>query len=350
MINYKKYTFLLIMLLVVLVAGCSEDGEILPKTKEPVSENGFYLGTIVDISIYDDAPEGIFDKLFARVEEIENKMSLNIEESEVNKINNQSGDDFVEVSNDTYSVIERGKYYSDITEGNFDITIGPLVELWQIGTEEARVPSEDEIDDKLPLVDYQSVLLNNENNSIKLNKEGMILDLGGIAKGYVADELARMLKASEVNHAIVNLGGNVLAIGSKPDGSPWKIGIQNPYEPRGKHIAIASVKDKTVVSSGVYERNFTEDGKFYHHILDPFTGYPVKNNLQSVTIVADESFVADGLSTGVFALGLEKGMNLIETTDGVDALFVTNEKQVYLSSGLKDKIEITNDDFKLIDN
>ncbi|MBS4538875.1 FAD:protein FMN transferase [Clostridium sp. D2Q-11] len=352
MINYKKYAFLLLILFSILITGCSEDGNgnIAPKSSEPVSENGFYLGTIINISIYDEAPEGIFEKVFNRIEEIENKMSLNIEDSEINKINYNAGKDSVKVSQDTYNVIERGKFYSDKTEGHFDITIGPLVELWQIGTENARVPTKEEIENNLPLVDYQNVVLDNENKSIYLDKEDMILDLGGIAKGYAADEVAKILKENNINHAIVNLGGNVLALGGKPDGSNWKIGVQNPYEPRGKHVAIVSVKDKTVVSSGVYERNFEEDGKLYHHILDPFTGYPIENSLQSVTIVADESFDADGLSTGIFALGLERGMNLVENTDGVDAIFITNEKQVYLSSELIDKIELTNNDFTLSDN
>jgi len=223
MINYKKYAFLLLILLSILITGCSEDGNdsIAPKSSEPVSENGFYLGTIINISIYDEAPEGIFEKVFNRIEEIENKMSLNIENSEINKINYNAGKDPVKVSQDTYNVIERGKFYSDKTEGHFDITIGPLVELWQIGTENARVPTKDEIENNLPLVDYQNVVLDNENKSIYLVNEGMILDLGGIAKGYAADEVAKILEENNINHAIVNLGGNVLALGDKPDGSNW---------------------------------------------------------------------------------------------------------------------------------
>lgn len=349
MLKYKKFTFLFIISFILLITGCSNGGTS-PNSDDPVSENSFYLGTIINISIYDDVPEGIFENLFAKIEDIEHKMSLNIEDSEINKVNNNAGKKFVEVSTDTYNVIEKGKYYSNLTSGHFDITIGPVVGLWKIGTENAKVPQENEIENTLRFVDYENVILDKENNSVKLKEENMVLDLGGIAKGYAADELAKILDENNVNHAIVNLGGNILAIGSKPDGSPWKIGIQNPYEPRGKHIAIANVEDKTVVSSGVYERNFEENGKLYHHILDPFTGYPVENNIQGVTIIADKSFDADGLSTGVFALGIEEGMKLVEKTKGIDALFITDEKEIYISSGIKDSVNITNDEFKLIDN
>ncbi|MBS4534874.1 FAD:protein FMN transferase [Clostridium sp. D2Q-14] len=349
MIDRKKYIFLLIIPFILIFVGCS-DKKNSSNSQEPVSDNAFYLGTIIDISIYDDVPEGIFEELFDRIEDIENKMSLNIKDSEVNEINKNAGKDFVEVSSDTYDVIEKGRYYSDITDGHFDITIGPIVNLWQIGTENARIPSEKEIENNLPLINYENILLDKNNKSVKLSKNNMILDLGGIAKGYAADELAKILDKNNINHAIINLGGNVLAIGSKPDGSPWKIGIQNPYEPRGQHIAVAKVENQTVVSSGVYERNFEKNGTLYHHILDPFTGYPIENNIQGVTIIADKSFDADGLSTGIFALGLETGMNLVEKIDGVDALFITNNKEIYISSGLKNNIDITNNEFKLMND
>jgi len=346
--NLKKYFILLILFVLLFFTGCNSNEISTDESVEPKSENAFYLGTVVDITIYDKAPDNIFETLFSKIEDIENKMSLNIDSSEVNKINENAGKNFVEVSEDTYNVIKKGKYYSDITKGNFDITIGPLVNLWQIGTENAKVPSEVEIKNKLPLINYENIILDENEKKVKLDKENMKLDLGGIAKGYAADELADILKDNNVNHAIINLGGNVLALGDKPDGSSWKIGVQNPFEPRGKHIAIASVKDKTVVSSGVYERNFTEGGKFYHHILNPFTGYPVENKLQSVTIISDTSFDADGLSTGIFALGLEKGLEFVEKTEGVDALFITDEKKVYITSNIKKNIEMTNKEFKLM--
>lgn len=341
----KKFIIFFVLISFLLVS-CNQD-EISNQKIEPQSENGLYLGTVVDISIYDKVDKDIFKTLFKEIEDIENKMSLNIESSEINKINKAAGDKFVKVSEDTFKVIKKGKEYSALTKGHFDITIGPLVELWQIGTENAKVPKEKEIKNALALINYKNIELNEEDMKVKLKKQNMKLDLGGIAKGYAADKLADTLKENDINHAIINLGGNVLALGSKPDGSSWKIGVQNPFEPRGKHVAIASVENKTVVSSGVYERNFTENGKLYHHILNPFTGFPVDNNLESVTIIADSSFDADGLSTGIFALGLIDGLEFVETLDGIDAVFITDKKEVYISSDIKKNIEMTNNEFKL---
>lgn len=178
-----------------------------------------------------------------------------------------------------------------------------------------------------------------------LANEDMIIDLGGIAKGYAADVIADYLKSKNIDNAIIDLGGNVLALGGNGKTDKWNIGIQNPFEPRNKHIGILSVRDKTVVTSGVYERYFIESGKRYHHILDPFTGYPVESPLMSVSIIADKSIDADGLSTTVFALGLEKGTELIESLDGIEAIFVDKDKNVYITKSLKESFRITNGEF-----
>lgn len=347
----KKQTILILLISITFLSIFSSCNQKTITKANPSSKTEFHLGTVVTIKIYDEVPENIFKKAFNRISNIEDKMSLNIEESEVIDINKASGKNFVKVSKDTFNVIEKGKYYSDVSKGNFDITIGPLVQLWNIGTKKAKVPSTKEIKDNLPLVNYKDLTLNKEETKVMLNKKGMILDLGGIAKGYAADEVTKILKNNGINHAIINLGGNVFAMGSKPDGSGWKIGVQNPFdEKRGSHIGIVNIKNKSVVSSGIYERNFTENGKLYHHILNPYTGYPVRNNLQSVTIVADESFDADGLSTGIFALGLDKGMKLVESLEGIDAIFVTDTKKIYVSSSIKDNFEITDSSLKLMNN
>jgi thiamine biosynthesis lipoprotein len=175
----------------------------------------------------------------------------------------------------------------------------------------------------------------------------MKVDLGAIAKGYAADEVARILKENGVKHAIINLGGNVMTIGGNPNGKPWRIGIQDPYNPRGEYLGILPIKDKTVVTSGTYERYFIENGKRYHHILDPDTGYPTDNKLDSVSIITDKSIDGDGLSTSTLLLGLDEGMKLIEKLENVEAIFVTSDKQVYVSSGLKKDFTLTNPAFKL---
>lgn len=318
------------------------------ETIAPISKSDFCLGTVVDITIYDKASEDTFTDVFNILKRIENRMSLNLENSEICNINKNAGKEEVKVSPETFSVIKRGKYYSSLSNGHFDISIGPLVKLWGIGSDNARLPSPDEINSTIKKIGYKDIILDEANCSVKLAREGMMLDLGAIAKGYAADEIAQYLKSKNIQNAIINLGGNVYAMGSNPNSKPWNIGIQNPIDSRGKNIGLIHVRNKTVVTSGVYERYFEKDGKKYHHILSPFTGYPVDNSLVSVSIVADKSIDADGLSTTIFSMGLKDGSKLIESLGGVDAIFITKDNNIYITSGLKGNFSITDDNFKLM--
>ncbi|SHJ70317.1 FAD:protein FMN transferase [Paramaledivibacter caminithermalis] len=335
------------ILIISIATGCSNN--IKRVNNQPVSKTEFVLGTVATIKIYDNASEEVFNKAFGKLREIDKKMSINIDNSEVIAINSNAGKDFVKVSDDTFYVIKRGKYFSQLSEGKFDISIGPLVKLWNIGTEYAKVPTEEEIENKKSLIDYNNVILNESEKSVMLKKEGMMLDLGGIAKGYGADEVVNILKENNIKHAIINLGGNIFAYGNKQDGTPWNIGVQDPNLSRGNHIGIVQASDQTVVTSGVYERYFEEDGKRYHHILDPYIGYPVENNLAGISIIARSSIDADSLSTAAFVLGLDKGIELIEKLDNADAIFITNDSKVYITSGLKGKFNLTNTNFELIE-
>lgn len=351
MIISKRKAFILIIILsILLLTSCTTKAPKEPKPlKEPISRNELILGTVISIKLYDEVEEDIFDLVFDRLREIENKMTINGENSEVIQVNLNSGKDFVKVSEDTFYVVEKGIHFSSLSNGRFDISIGPLVKLWNIGTEAAKVPSQDDIDKKAKLVNYKDVILDSSTKSVKLKNEGMILDLGAIAKGYAADEAVRILKENNIKRGILNLGGNIFAYGSKDENSPWKIGIQNPFSTRGEYIGLVNVADKTVVTSGIYERYFEENGVRYHHILDPETGYPVENSLAGVSIIADSSIDADALSTSVFSLGLDKGMVLIESLENVEAVFVTKESKVYISSGLEDNFKLTDKNFKLIE-
>ncbi|HHX22603.1 MAG TPA: FAD:protein FMN transferase, partial [Thermoanaerobacterales bacterium] len=208
----------------------------------------------------------------------------------------------------------------------------------------------EEINLALKLVDYRKVELNENENSVFLKTPGMAIDLGGIAKGFAADEVVRILKENGVESAIADLGGNLYVIGSKPNGMPWNIGIQNPFNIRGSIFATVKVSDKTLVSSGPYERYFEENGETYHHILDTRTGFPVDNGLMGITIISDSSIDADALSTSVFALGLVEGMKFIEEKKGVDAVFVTSDYMVYTTSGIeKYNFEITDEQFTFVE-
>ena len=349
--NKKQKMLTFILLTALLLSGCQKNSntEATPITKiKPISKTNFFLGTVVEISMYNQLDEAIIDKAFDRISEIERKMTINnAETSEIIALNNASGKNEVKLSSDTFYVMEKGKQYSEMANGKFDITIGPIVKLWNIGTEYAAVPKKSKLEEAVRLVDYKNLTLSKENQSAMLKEAGMKVDLGAIAKGYAADEAARILKENGVENAIVNLGGNVMTVGGSTSGSPWKIGIQDPFNPRGDILGVVSIKNQTVVTSGTYERYFEENGKKYHHILNPYTGYPIENNLHSVSIITDKSIDGDGLSTTTLLIGLEEGMELIESLEQVDAIFITSDKKVYVSSGLKDNFKITKSEFEI---
>lgn len=312
---------------------------------KPVEKETYMMGTVVQLKVYGKNSEKATEKALKRVSDIENKMSVNIETSEITKLNSKAGVSGVKLSVDTYSVIEKAVEYSKITGGALDATIEPIVKLWGIGTDKERVPSKVEIQEKLKLVDYKDILLDEKNSTIQLRGLGQAIDLGAIAKGYTADEIKKILLDNKISSALINLGGNVFALGSKPDGTSWNIGIQNPLDTRGQYLGTISVTDKSMVTSGNYERYFIVDGKRYHHIFDPKTGYPSEAGLISTTIISDKSIDGDALSTSTYILGLEKGLKLIESIKGVDAIFITKDKKVYVTSGLKDDFNLTNKEF-----
>lgn len=303
------------------------------------------MGTIVQLKVYGGNAEKATEKALNRVSDIEEKMSVNIETSEITKLNAKAGISGEKLSKDTYSVIKEAVKYSKLTGGDLDVTIGPIVKLWGIGTDKERVPSKNEIDGKLKLVDYNDIILDEKNSTIKLRRASQAIDLGAIAKGYTADEIKKVLINNKISSALINLGGNVYAVGSKPDGTSWNIGIQNPLDTRGQYLGTVSFTDKSVVTSGNYERYFIKDGVRYHHIFDPKTGYPAEKGIISTTIVSDKSIDGDALSTSTYIMGLEKGIKLVESIKGVDAIFITSDKKVYVTSGLKDSFNLTNKEF-----
>ncbi|WP_434565205.1 FAD:protein FMN transferase [Thermoanaerobacterium thermosaccharolyticum] len=313
----------------------------------------FMMDTVMQVTAYGKNAKKAVDESMEKLKEIDNRMSSQKSGSDVEKINENAGKKYVKVNSDTFYVIKTALKYGKISGGNFDITIAPLANLWGIGTNHARVPSESQIKEVMKYINYRDVLLNAKDYEVKLKKQGMAIDLGGIAKGYAADEIENIMKKNGIKHALINLGGSsVYMYGSKPDGSNWNIGIQDPFGDKGKYFAIVSGKDMLIDTSGNYERYFIQNGKRYHHILNPFTGYPAESGVVSTTIVSTniKSIDADALSTITFILGVEKGMKLIESMPGVDAIFVTPDYKVYATSGLKGKLKITDSRFKLYEN
>lgn len=344
MAKLKSKIIILIFVLVIITAIFIVYSN---KKVEPISRTEVWLDTPCKITIYDKSKNENLDKAFQALKNIQDKMNVNQKDSEVYKINENAGITFVKVSDETFYVIEEGKKYGELTNGKFDISIGPIVKLWGINTDNARVPQEKEVKEILHLVNYKDILINENEKSVMLKNKGMSIDLGGIAKGYAGDIVSKVLKENDIEHAVIDLGGNIVVLGSKTDGSNWKVGIQNPLSQRGDYFGIIEVANKSVVTSGIYERYLEKDGKIYHHIFDTATGYPVDNNLAGVTIITDKSIDGDALSK-IFCMGIEKGMDFINGIEGADAIFVTKNNEVYITKGIKSTFKITNENFKLM--
>ena len=292
-------------LLIIIFSICFTSCE---RTADPRTEA--LMGTVCTVNAYDDGTKSLYDELFARLHEIDETFSVTIDSSEISAINKAAGERSVSVSSDTAYVVRSALAFAELTGGAFDPTVGPLVKIWGINTDHARVPAQSEIDAVLTLINWRDVSVSDD-NTVMLKRRGMALDLGGIVKGYAADELTKILKARKVRRAIVDLGGNIFVYGKKKDGSPWRVGIKDPNDPEGVPAIVLNVANSTIVTSGVYERFFTENGVRYHHILDAKTGYPAASGLLSSTIVCESSMAADALSTSVFVLGKEGGMELL---------------------------------------
>lgn len=319
-------------------------------TRKEFSKKNLVFGTLVKITIYaKDVPNDLFVSIFDNLKNIENKMSVNIDSSEIYNLNTRAGEKlYTKLSDETFSVIEQGIEYSKLSDGRFDITIGPLVKLWGIGTDNAKIPTKTEINKTLDLIDYNNVDINKDEKSVRLKKINMSIDLGGIAKGYAADMVANHLKDKGYDSAIINIGGNIYALGKKSFNKDFTIAIQNPKDKRGTYIGTITAADKSIVTSGIYERFFEKDNVRYHHILDTTTGFPVDNKLAGVTIVSNTSIDGDALSTSVFSMGLDKGLKFVQSLDNIEAILVTKDNKIYLSNGIKNNFQLKDPNFKIV--
>ena len=306
-----------------LLTGCS-GAKSSTQTDQDLTYTDMLFDTV--IQILDPADESILDGLKKLCEKYDTMFSATNTDSELYKLNHANGQPFT-VSSETANLIQEGIHYSELSGGAFDLTIEPVSALWDFKADKPTVPSSDAIAQAVSHVDYTKVDI--QDNTVTLEDPEAGIDLGAIAKGYIADQVKTYLKKQGIKHAIINLGGNVDVIGTKPDGSKYNIGIQKPFDESGEAITSVQLKDQTVVTSGIYERYFKKNGKLYHHILDPRTGYPCENNLYSVSIITDSSTKADALSTTCFLLGYEKGMELIQSMDGVEAIFITDDEKVH---------------------
>ncbi len=343
----KKYIVIFLVISMSLM-GCTQIG------MKEYTKNIFALNTYITLTAYGgrNTPK-ILDKAVQRIQEIENHMSTEIDTSDVALINKNAGESPVEVHDDTFYVIERALWYCNMSDGAFDITIYPIVKLWDITGDNPRVPDEEEIQRALSLVDYTEVILDREDKTVFLNRSDMGIDLGAIAKGYAADEVVRILEKSGIRHGLLNLGGNISVIGDKPDGTPWNIGVRDPREEETQlqYLAIASISNSSIVSSGDYERYikdvYEKTGIRYHHIFDPRTGYPADSGLIGTTVIAKDSIDADALSTCLFIMGQERGLKFLQNVQGSKGICIDNTKRIYTSSGMDNILEITGEEYRL---
>lgn len=344
MSHKRKYILVFLSFFVISAAALFFFSKRKPDFSEPVSETGFYLNTVVTVTVYDTSDTALLRKSMEICRDYEKMLSRTIADSEISRFNRGELADahgISRLSAQTAALVAKGLYYCELSGGAFDITIGPVSSLWDFTGDNPSVPDAGSIGQNLPLVGYGNLSLDGE--SLHAAREGIQLDLGAIAKGYIADRIKDYLVSEGVKSATINLGGNVLCIGSRPDGQPFRVGIQKPFAEKNETSAIVEISDCSVVTSGIYERCFEKDGILYHHILDPSTGYPCDNSLASVTIVSPRSVDGDGLSTSCFLLGLTRGMELVESLEDVEALFITRDGSLHYSSGFPAKGGITNE-------
>ena len=336
-----------VILAAVLLCACGEGSGA--SGSEPVSNDGYYLDTICSVSVYrmtgedgtavdasgmeDEALDAI-NGSFEVCKDLEAKVSRTRKDSDISRINGAKGE-WTEVSSETVDLIRKGLDYSEVSGGDFDITVGGVTKLWDFHAAEgeAEIPDEEAVSEAVKHVDYKGVEI--DGSRVRLKDPESEIDLGGIAKGYIGDRMTDYLESRGVVSAVVNLGGNVICIGGKTDESGFVIGVETPFSDRKEIIGKVEAADKTLVTSGVYERRIEVDGKSYHHILDTATGWPAHTDLDAVTLIADKGRSADidALSTTCLIKGADGGMELIENTDGVEAVFVLSDGSIRTTDG-----------------
>lgn len=337
----KSLGILLLLLSLCFLSGCTASN-VEGSTAVKISKTDFLLNTVITIYLYDSADEDILNGCFQLIKKYEEIYSKTSSTSELYALNHRTlpvSKGKYKLSPELADILADSLYYCKLSEGTFDITIEPISSLWDFTAKPPVLPRKAAIKEQLPKVNYNYITL--EGNEISFSKEGVGIDLGGIAKGYIADRVKEYLIQQGVHSAIINLGGNILCVGNKPDGVPFQIGVQKPFGAQNESIVTLNISDYSVVSSGVYERYFKKDGKLYHHLLNTKTGYPIDNHVLSVTIISPKSIDGDGLSTSCFALGVEKGLELINSLPNIYAVYVTDDYKLHYSSGMKEALNVS---------
>lgn len=327
----RTLAFLIVMVVIIALTGCANQ----PRAHK---ESRFLMDTLIEITAYGPNAPSAVKEAFSEFERIYTIANHYDPASQLSKINQAAGKEPVAVNHELIYMVEQSQNLSDRLSSTFDITVGPLTELWGIGKKGDYIPTDEQIAAVLPLVNYRLVQVDKVKNTVFLPVEGMKLDMGGIAKGYAAERAIDRLKAKGVTSALINAGGSVRVLGNKPDGTPWRIGVQDPRNSDGVLAKLALTQWDTMETSGDYQRFIMKDNVRYAHILDPRTGKQPRE-LVSVTMVMNNASDGDVFSTALFVLGVEKGMALLKDFPGVEAIFVTVEGKVVVTPGLQGNIE-----------
>ncbi len=327
--QHKKILFLLLCAILTF-SSCTAQ-------KKPENEHfatTFAMDTIMEMTIYHENGEQLLTDAEQEIRRLERLFSVTMENSEISQLNESAGIAPVHISDDTMHILQTAQQIHQQTNGNYDMTVAPIVQLWGFTKDTHHVPEQEEISQLLSLVWANGVQISEDTKTAYLSKSGMSVDLGGIAKGYTSDAVAALLRDKGVTSALLWLGGNISLIGNKPDGTPWKIAVENPTDP-SDYVGLLEVSDCSVITSGGYQRYFEQDGKRYHHIIDPATGYPSQSDLLSVTIVSKNGTKADALSTALFVMGLEDALAFWRQNTDFEAVFVTTDNRVIATDGLR---------------
>lgn len=307
------------MALVLLLTGCT-------KKSTPAYQSKMCMDTVCTINLFDQGTEKLYEKIFDRLDNLEQQFSATIDSSTISKINRNAGIKPVDVSDEVFYLLETSLKISELTQGAFDITSGPLIDLWNINGKNPSVPPKEKIHTAMELCDYKKLHLTEQpQKTAFLEKKGMKINLGAVVKGYAADTICTLLENEKIQKAVIDLGGNIYVFGKKENGKPWTIGIKNPKQPEGSPLLKVTSEQTSVVTSGVYERYFIQDNVRYHHIFDTKTGYPAQTGLESTTVICSSSLAADILSTTCFVLGETASVNMrqeFENVFGTDITFV----------------------------
>lgn len=309
------------------------------KNIEKHTKEIYAMDTIVTITVYNkEQPEEAFNKVEKEIKKLEEKFSTTFKNSDVNKINTNPTSE-TKVSKEIIEVIKIANEVSKKTKGAFDISVYPLVKAWGFTKDEHKVPKDAEIKKLLNYVDYTKITINEQENTVKL-KENMALDMGGIAKGYIAEVAANILLLEGIESGIVNAGGDIKTFGNHPEKENWTIAIEYAEENTSSYLGVVKIKDKSVITSGAYQRYFEENGKKYHHIINPKTGKPSDSKIKSSTVIADSITKGDGLSTAFFVMGVDKSIEYYKEYKDVDFILLTVEDEIYITEGISNSFTI----------